>query len=524
MAKVLIDPLSRIEGHLSIELEVKNGKVADAWSRGDMFRGFEMILKGRNPVDAMQITQRICGVCPISHGIASVKCLDSAFGIKPNKNGRLLRNLTFAANYLQSHILHFYHLAALDYVDITALLNYTGNDDGLKNLKAWAKIELETKKGRQDSTTAVAPFLPRFEHDTYIKDQELNMAAIAHYVQALNIRMKTHKMVTVWGGKVPHTMGLVPGGMTQVPTSDRVKQYEEILDEVEKFVNEVYIPDVIAVAKVYTDYFNLGKLKNFLSYGVFEESDGDTYDQKHMLERGVFIGGKLGKMDPAKITEAVKYSRYSSPSNLHPAKGMTTPNPDKANAYSWLKAPRYDGTATEVGPLARVVVSYMSGNEAVKKEVDGLLKIFNADISAALSVLGRHASRAIECKLICQQARIWLSELEIDGKPRNTYKIPDRGEGMGLTEAPRGALGHWITINNKSIENYQCVVPTTWDASPRDDKGQRGPIEQSLIGAPIADPKNPLEAARIVRSFDPCIACAVHVVEGGKNISRFRVC
>jgi len=523
MAKVLIDPLSRIEGHLSIELDVKGGKVADAWSRGDMFRGYEMILKGRNPVDAMQITQRICGVCPISHGIASVKCLDSAFGIIPNKNGRLLRNLTFAANYLQSHILHFYHLAALDYVDITALLNYTGNDAGLNNLKAWAKMELETKKGRVDEITAVAPFLPRYEHDTYIKDQDLNMAAIAHYVQALDIRMKTHKMVTVWGGKVPHTMGLVPGGMTQVPTSDRVKQYEQILDEVEKFVNEVYLPDVIAVAKVYTDYFSIGKLNNFLSYGLIEESDGDTYDQKHMLERGVYINGKLGKMDPAKITESVKYARYSSPSNLHPSKGKTVPSPNKGGAYTWLKAPRYNGVATEVGPLARIVVAYMSGNEAVKGEVDALLKIFNADIGAALSTLGRHASRAIECKLICQRARVWLSELEVDGKPRNTYQIPDKGEGMGLTEAPRGALGHWIAIKDKKIDNYQCVVPTTWDASPRDDKGTRGPIEQALVGTPIADPKNPLEAARVVRSFDPCIACAVHVIEGGKEIARFRV-
>ncbi|MDY6934621.1 MAG: nickel-dependent hydrogenase large subunit [Spirochaetota bacterium] len=523
MAKILIDPISRIEGHLAIEIDVRGGKVVDAKCLGNMFRGYEMILKGRNPVDAMQITQRICGVCPISHGIASVKNLDSAFGIIPNKNGRLLRNLTLAANYLQSHILHFYHLAALDFVDITALLSYEGSDKKLNSLKAWAKMELETKKGKPDEMTAVAPFLPRFEHDTYIKDQELNMTAIAHYVEALDLRMKAHQMVTIWGGKVPHTMALVPGGMTQVPTKDKIKQYGKILDEVEKFVNEKYLPDVIEVAKGYKDYFDIGKFNDLLSYGLFEESDGDTYDQEHMLERGVYINGNLGKMDVSSITEAVKYSRYISQSNLHPSRGKTSPKPTKSGAYSWLKAPRYKGKATEVGPVARAVVAYMSGNKAVKKEVDGLLKIFNADISAVFSVLGRHACKALESKLICQRARVWLEELEAGGKPRNTYRIPDKGDGMGLTEAPRGALGHWITIKNKKIANYQCVVPTTWDCSPKDDKGRRGPVEVALIGTPIADPKNPIEAARVVRSYDPCIACAVHVIEGDRQISRFRV-
>lgn len=330
MAKILIDPISRIEGHLSIEIDVRNGKVVDAKSIGDMFRGYEMILKGRNPVDAMQITQRICGVCPISHGIASVKNLDDAFGIKPNRNGRLLRNLTLAANYLQSNILHFYHLAALDFVDITALLNYKGGDKRLNSLKAWAKMELEMKKGKPDEITAVAPFLPRFEHDTYIKDQDLNIQAIAHYVQAFDVRIKAHKMVTIWGGKVPHTMALVPGGMTQVPTKDKIKQYEKTLDEVEKFVNEVYIPDVIEVAKGYKDYFNIGKLKDFLSYGVFEESDSDTYDQEHMFERGVYINNRLDTMDPAKIAEAVKFARYTSQSSLHPSRGKTAPRDRKS--------------------------------------------------------------------------------------------------------------------------------------------------------------------------------------------------
>lgn len=522
MAKILIDPITRIEGHLAIEIDVQNGKIVDAKSIGDMFRGFEKILKGRNPVDANQLTQRICGVCPISHGLASSKCLDDAFGIKPNNNGRILRNLTLAANYLQSHIIHFYHLTALDYVDITALLKYNGNDSKLINIKAWAKNELDIKKDRPDEITAVAPFLPRYEgKDFYIKDFDTNISAIAGYVKALEMRMKAHKMVALFGGRVPHAVGLVPGGMTQIPTKDKIKEYRKILKELEEFVNSTYMNHVVAVAKAYPDYFKLGSFTNFLSYGLF---DKDMDSKEFMMERGTAIGTKIGAFNSADIKEYVKFSRYKSGSGLHPFKGDTEPNPAKSGAYTWLKAPRYDGKPMEVGPLARVVISYLSGNESVKKEVDDLLKIFNADISAVFSVLGRHASRAIEARLICQQADIWLDELEVDGKPRNSYSIPQTGEGEGLVEAPRGALGHWIVIKDQKIDNYQCVVPTTWFCAPRDDKGIKGPVEQALIGTPISDPKNPIEAARVVRSFDPCIACAVHVVEGDRNIGQFRVC
>lgn len=521
MAKVLLDPITRIEGHLSIEIDVQNGKVVNAWSKGDMFRGFEMILQGRNPVDANQITQRICGVCPVSHGIASSKCLDSAFGIVPNKNGRLLRNLVLSANYLQSHILHFYHLAALDYVDITAILKYNGSDKKLLGVREWAKNELQVKKNRQDAITAVAPFLPRYEGDFYIKDLELNIAAIAHYLQALDMRMKSHQMVALFGGRVPHLVGLVPGGVTQVPTRDKIREFRKLLKQVEKFVNEVYINDVIAVAKAYSSYFTIGRYTNFLSYGVFEENAEQT---EFFFKQGVYDGSKLLEFDPAKIREQVRFARYNSLSNLHPYEGQTNPDPHKGGAYSWLKAPRYDAMSMEVGPLARVVINYISGNQAVKKEVDSLLKIFNADVDAVFSTLGRHAARAIECKLLCQRMYGWLEELEINEMPRSTYEIPDTGKGEGLTEAPRGALGHWIIIKNKKIANYQAVVPTTWFCGPRGDDGKLGPVEQALLGTPISDPKNPIEAARVVRSFDPCIACAVHIVEGDKEIGTFKIC
>jgi Ni,Fe-hydrogenase I large subunit len=521
MAKVLIDPITRIEGHLSIEIDVQNGKVVDAKSIGDMFRGFERIFIGRNPLDANQLVQRICGVCPISHGIASSKCLEGAFGMKPNDNGRILRNLMLAANYMHSHLIHFYHLAALDYVDITALLKYTGGDSKLNNLKSWVENEIKVKKGRADALTAGAPFLPRYEGNFYIKDVDTNIDAIAGYVKALEIRMKAHKMVAAIGGRAPHAIGLVPGGVTQVPTRAMIREYKKHIKDIENFINDVYMNHVIAVAKTFKDYFKIGSFTNFLSYGLF---DLDNMDKKFFMQRGVAYGTKIEAFDANKIKEQVQYSRYSSGSNLHPLDGQTVPNPQKGGAYTWLKAPRYDAKPMEVGPLARVVISYLSGNAAVKSEVDGLLKVFNADISAVFSVLGRHAARAIEAKLIVAEMHNWIDQLDVNGKPRATFDIPDTGEGMGLVEASRGALGHWIRVKDKKIANYQAVVPTTWFCGPRGDDGKRGPVEEALINTPISDVNNPIEAARVVRSFDPCIACAVHVVEGDREIGTFKVC
>jgi len=522
MAKVFIDPITRIEGHLSVELDVQNGKIVDAKSIGDMYRGLETILTGRNPVDANQIMQRICGVCPVSHGLAASKCLDNAFGIKPNKNGRILRNLILAANYLQSHILHFYHLAALDFVDIKAILNYKGSDSSLIKVKEWAKNDLDTKNGRDDQLTSVGPFLPRYEGENfYIKDDATNIDAIAGYLKALEVRIKCHQMVTLFGGRVPHVIGLVPGGVTQVPTSDNISKYRKLLKEVEKFVDHEYTNHIIAVAEAFPDYFKIGQYSNFLSYGLAELND----DKKFFMEAGVVFGGsKLEAFDTEKIREQVRFARYKSGTNLHPYKGETDPQPGKQGAYTWLKAPRYADAPMEVGPLARVAVAYHSGNKSVKEELDKVLKKFNADVQAAYSVLGRHVSRLIECKIIANAAYEWLSELEKGGKPRSTYDIPDNGEGEGLVEAPRGALGHWIVIKGKKIANYQAIVPSTWYCGPRDDKGGLGPVEEMLIGTPISDPHNPIEAARVVRSTDPCLACAVHVMEGDKEIGTFRVC
>jgi ferredoxin hydrogenase large subunit/hydrogenase large subunit len=522
MSKIIIDPISRIEGHLSIELDVDAGVVKSARVRGDMFRGFEQILIGRNPFDAVQIAQRICGVCPISHGIESSRCVENACGATPNKNGRLLRNLALASNYLQSHILHFYHLAALDFVDITAILAYSGNDEKLNYLKAWAKSEFAGKKAGVDAMTACAPFLPRYTGEGfYIKDAEFNIAAIAHYVQGLGIRMKAHRMVALFAGRVPHAIGLVAGGMAKTPDKATVERAGTILSEISNFVNTAYTPDVVALAKTLPAYAEIGKFGDFLAYGEFPDGPepGDLY-----FPRGIVSAGKRQAFDPSKITEQVLHSRYSSPSNLHPSQGQTEPQPDKQGAYTWIKAPRYGGKPMEVGPLARIMVGYSAGNPDIKKEVDTFTAAAGLTLAQLQSAIGRHAARAIESKLLCRKIAGWLEQVDVGQKPRTECAIPETGEGVGLGEAARGALGHWISVKNGKIDRYQCIVPTTWNASPCDDSGIPGPMEQALAGVPVSDEKNPMEAARIVRTFDPCLACAIHCVKAGRELARFRVC
>jgi len=517
MEKVTIDPITRIEGHLKIEVEIDGGKVVEAKSSGEMFRGWEVILKGRHPVDAQMITQRICGVCPAVHAQASTLNLDDALGVTPPDNGRLIRNLMLGANFIQSHILHFYHLAALDYVDITAILNYTGNDLRLNKIKAWVKSEVDS--GR---TTAAAPFLPRYEGD-YIKDVDLNIAAIDHYLEAFDMRRKAQEMLVIFGGKMPHEMGIMPGGATQKPTIDKILSYASRIKELQAFIDTMYIPDVIAVAETYGEYFGIGKgCGNLLSYGGFEE---DVNGTNRLFPAGVYIDGKLQAFSADKIAEYVKFSKYSSASGRHPSNGETTPAPEKEGSYSWIKAPRYENKVVEVGPLARIGVAHLTGkNKKVSQLVNNTLNHFGADISALFSVLGRHAARALDCKVVADRCAEWVMQLD-PSKPFHTkYEIPESSTGMGLTEGPRGALGHWITIKGQKIDNYQCVVPTTWNAGPTDDMGQKGPIEQALMGTKVKDPKNPIEPVRIVRSFDPCLACAIHMINpDGEELGRFRI-
>jgi hydrogenase large subunit len=518
MGKIIIDPVTRIEGHLKIECTVENGVVKDARATGNLFRGLELILKGRDPRDAQIIAQRICGVCPQSHGIAATLNLDSAFGIadKIPDNGRIIRNLIHGAHVAQDHILHFYHLAALDYVNVADVAKYEGNDSQLNSIKDFI------------NRGALEPFLPRYEGD-YRLPPAVNQQAVAHYVKALEIRRIGHEAVSIFSGKVPHSVGVVPGGVTSVPTPDNIMAYIWKIKILQDFINNVYIPDVLAVAGAYLDYAAIGVgCKSLLSYGMYD-LDGKSADyatRERLFKQGT-VGADLkpGSLDTCKINEQVKHSWYEDATNNRPpSQGDTRPHYGKAGAYSWAKAPRYDGKVYEVGPLARVAVTYAKGDPVMKEMVDGALQQLKAKPDVLFSVLGRHLARALSAKFVVDNLESWALSLK-PGQPAYVeYQIPEEATGMGIIEASRGALGHWIEIKNKKIANYQAVVPTTWNVSPMDDKGQHGPIEQALIGTKVNDEKNPFEIVRIIRSFDPCIACAVHcVTPKGRDLGKYRV-
>jgi len=506
-----IDPMTRIEGHLKIKAEVENNIVTKAYSAGEMFRGFEIFLKNRSPLDAPMLTQRICGVCPQAHGQASILALDDAFGVTPPSNGRIIRNLLLGANFLQSHILHFYHLTALDYVDITAILKYKGNDPKLTRIKDW--IQKDIDKGFAFAGT---PFLPRYEGD-YIEDIDLNIHAIAHYVKALEIRRKAHEMLSIFGGKMPHCMTIFAGGVSQKPTVDNIYAFKTRLKEITDFIDHYYVPDVLAIAKAYPDYFTIGKgVGNYISYGGMFLNNEKT---ETLFSPGVYIDGKLEEFNADYITEHLTSAKYEDENTgSAPFDGKTIPAPNKTNAYSFLKAPRYNDMVMECGPLARTIIAYMKkSNPDVTSLVNYALSELDAPAEALNSTMGRHAARAIEAKIVSKKMIEWLDELE-PGKPvHTTFNIPNNASGKGLTAAPRGELGHWITIKNKKIDNYQAIVPTTWNGSPRDDNGNPGPFEQALINTPVVDSNNPIEIGRVIRSFDPCLACSIHVIETNKN-------
>jgi hydrogenase large subunit len=484
--RVMVDPLTRIEGHLRVEAVVEDGRVVEAHSGGALYRGFEQILEGRNPPDAVQLTQRFCGVCPTAHAVASSQCLDNAFGIMPPDNGRIIRNLIQGANYIQSNILHFYHLAALDFV-----------------------------RGPE-----FPPFIPRYEAD-YRLPKATSDEMVAHYVQALHIRLKAHEMSAVFSGKMPHCASVVPGGVTVTPAVDKVTTFLWRLKELREFIDNVYLPDVLTVAEVYRDYAEIGVgCKNLLSYGAFDlDNEPVAAKRKRFFAMARFTGGKLEAVDPEKITEDVTFSWYRSPSHLAPKAGQTLPDPHKASAYSWLKAPRYDNAVYEVGPMARAAIAYFGGGNPTEVRIlDESLTHLSLKPEHLFSVLGRHLARAVETKVLADAMADWVLQIKLEQPVATSHAIPDSAEGYGLWDASRGALGHWVAIEGKKIKRYQAVVPTTWNASPHDDRGQPGPIEQALVGAPVRDATNPFSVARIVRSFDPCLACAVHLVTPGRRL------
>jgi len=488
MSKTIkIDPLTRIEGHMAIEALVDDGVVKEARSAGTLFRGFEIILQGRDPRDANRLTQRICGVCPTSHATASALCIDDAFGLtnKIPDNAKLIRALILGANFLQSHILHFYHLAAPDYVDAAGAVG------------------------------AVSPFVPRYEGDYRISGQA-NAELVNHYVEALDIRRKCQEMLSVFGGKMPHNVSTVPGGVTEKPTEDKITNFLWRLNEIRDFVDNVYIPDVIYVANSYDDYLGIGKgCGKVLTYGGFDLPTG------RFFKAGVVSEDlKLEPFVSENITEDLKYSWYAdSGSGRNPAEGQTEPKLDKKLAYSFLKSPRYNGEVVELGPLARMVSNYVQNDAGTKKLVDSLLGQLGVGTDALFSVLGRHAARALEAKIVADAMSDWLQILKPAEPVIVANEVPAEGTGAGLTEAPRGSLGHWMTIKDKKIERYQVITPTAWNASPKDDKDQPGAVERALMGTKVKDRDNPFELVRIVRAFDPCLACSVHLLDANKNAS-----
>jgi len=511
---IVIDPVTRIEGHLKVEIALDNGIVVDAKSSGTLFRGIELILRGRDPRDAQRITQRICGVCPSSHATAAALALDNAFGISDMipENAKTIRNLILGADYISDHILHFYHLSALDYVDFLSVAKYNGKNVVLRSLKRFAQ------RGE------LAPFKPRYEGDYRLPEKE-NLKLVEHYVKALEMRRKAHQLFAIFGGKAPHNVGIVPGGVTQTPTIDKITSFLWRLNELRDFIDNTYIPDVILIAENYPDYFEIGSgCRSWLSYGVFDLGNGDYTTRERLFKQGVVSEDlTLQPLDLEKIEEEVKYSWYHDNHEKHPSKSDTKPE-RKREAYSWIKAPRYDGKPKEVGPLARILVNYTKKDSTTKEVVDAALGQLAKPLAAMYSVLGRHLARALETKIVADSMVDWVLNLKPGEPIYREYEIPEKAEGYGLTDAVRGALGHWIKIEKKKIANYQCVVPTTWNASPKDEKNQHGPIEQALIGTEVEDEENPFEIVRIVRSFDPCLACAVHMVTlDGKKLGEHLV-
>ncbi len=528
--RVVIDPVSRIEGHLRIEVEVGNGRVTKAWSTATLYRGIETILTGRDALDAPLITQRLCGVCTYVHDLASVRAIEDAVGVQITDNARIVRNLMLGAQFLHDHIVHFYHLHGLDWVDITSALSAdaTATDKLARAISPNAdSIDFAGAQSRLQSLVAtgnLGPFANGYwGHSAYVMSPEENLLVTAHYLEALKKQATAAKMMAILGGKNPHPQSTVVGGVTcgGELSADRLNSFRAYLEETRKFVNTVYIPDLKAVAAKYPDWTTVGSFSNFMACGEFPL--GPNVPADLFMPRGMILNGEIYDVqafDPIYISEHVARSWYAGSTDYHPEVGETVPNytgMDLDNRYSWLKAPRHNGQAMEVGPLARVLVGYGLGQEDFVKPVERFLIDTGLSEANLLSTLGRTAARGIETAIIGDAMVGWLNELENNLSLGNTqiYQQYTMGtsSGTGFLEAPRGALGHWINIEGSAIDNYQMVVPTTWNLGPRCAKGTPGPLEQALVGVPVADPESPVEVIRVIHSFDPCIACGVHVID-----------
>ncbi len=570
MARIVVDPITRIEGHLRIEAVVENGVITDAFSSGTMVRGFEKILKGRDPRDAWAFTERACGVCTTVHALASVRTVEDALGITVPKNAELIRNLMFCAQYLQDHVVHFYHLHALDWVDIVSCLS--ADPEGTAKIAAsisnWPKSSPKYFSDVQNRIKAFAESgqLGIFAngywgHPAYKLPPEVNLLAVAHYLEALEWQKEIVKVHTIFGGKNPHPNYLVGGAPCSINlnevnaiNTERLNHVGKLFADAKAFVEQVYIPDLMAVAGFYKNWAGIGGgLKNYLAYGDlptrgYNQPDFFKFPRGAILDRNLNEVYDVNGRDAEEIKEYISHSWYKyaggDEQGLHPWQGETEfnytgPKPpfeqlNVTEKYSWLKTPRWKDNAMEVGPLARLLVAYAKGSTEVQDVVNDALARLNVPVTALFSTLGRTAARGLETILIAKWSMEFYDELIKNIKAGDVTTFvrdkwdpetwPQEAEGVGMSEAPRGGLAHWIRIKDKIIDNYQLVVPSTWNASPRDAKNQRSAYEESLVGTPVANLEQPVEILRTIHSFDPCIACAVHLYDPqGKHLQQVKV-
>jgi hydrogenase large subunit len=560
--RITIDPITRIEGHLRVDAEINDGKVTKAWSSGQMWRGVELILLGRDPRDAWAITQRICGVCTTVHAIASVRAVENALQLEVPLNAQFIRNMIVAAHAIHDHIVHFYHLSALDFVDVVSALKAdpVKAANWIQQYTDWPMNSKEVMIATQEKLKAfvgtgqLGPFTNGYwGHPAMKLSPEINLVAVAHYLQALDVQRQANKIVTILGSKTPHIQNMAVGGVANpiatdsqsVLTVDRLYAIKTQIDKLADFVKKVYLIDVAAVGSQYADWTKYGAgVMNYLSAPDFPI---DTKGTEFMYPGGYIPGGDLAQYKPIKsfgddyfgkgVEESVKHSwyTYSKEGPLHPYKGETTPHYtdfQDDGKYSWLKAPTFYGKRAQVGPLAAVLNAVAAGHKPTTAYVTKVLDTVSALVGAKVGVdalhstIGRHAARAVRCAVMLDLLEAnWQKLIDNIGKGDvATFNKPTfpKGEimGFGFHEAPRGILSHWTVIRDGKIANYQCVVPSTWNAGPRSEDGTPGPYEASLVDNPVADPEQPLEILRTIHSFDPCLACAVHVhdEETGKAV------
>jgi hydrogenase large subunit len=577
--RIVVDPITRIEGHLRIEVNVdKDNVIRNAVSTGTMWRGLEVILKGRDPRDAWAFVERICGVCTGVHALASVRSVEDALGIQIPKNANIIRNLMHATLYAQDHLVHFYHLHALDWVDIVSALKADPKKTSeiQQSISPWPNSspgyfrEVQSRLKKFVESGQLGIFANAYwGNPAYKLPPEVNLLATAHYLEALDFQKEIVKIQTIFGGKNPHPNWLVGGvpspinvdGTGSVGAINMVSlnMVKDIVDRTIEFVDQVYIPDLLAIAGFYKDWAKWGgglSGQNVMSYGDFPDIPNDYSNKSMLLPSGVILGGDLKKVyevdlkDPEQVQEWVSHSWYKyadEAKGLHPFDGVTDPKfelgkgtkgtktniqeIDESAKYSWVKSPRWKGHPVEVGPLARYIVAYARGNKEIQEQVNGALKALDVPVTALFSTLGRTAARGLECQWSAHKMRYFYNQLVANIKAGDSVTaVMDKWEpstwareckGVAPVEAPRGALAHWVKIKNTKIDSYQCVVPTTWNAGPRDHKNQIGAYEAALMNTPMAKPDQPVEILRTIHSFDPCLACATHVMspEGEEIVS-----